>query len=165
VRVLALLLVVLGADSGRSSVDRPSITWEKSEAWNHQETHRGTFPDGGRLTVWMRPGDRLVPQPPTAEWAFTIETLDGGSQYFTVPEGTRLHQIDGGAVELEHPEGHAHCWHRSPLQHTVANHRDEYCCHCAVDRCVNLSWPGLCGEGHGRRCMEPQLDLKRPRMP
>jgi hypothetical protein len=162
VRAALLALVLLGADGTLG------FRFSRAKLPDFEmvhPTHEGRLPDGTKVVVYMRAGEKLVPQPPHTELAFIIEQPDGGSRYHTVPAGTELHQLDGGAVRLERATGHEHCWHASPLQHTVANHRDEYCCHCAVDRCVNLSWPGLCGEGHGPRCTEPQLDLKRPRMP
>lgn len=156
-KTFALIAVVLlGAD-----VSSPTLRWSSGKVLDFGRiTHEGRFTDGGLLFVNMRAGDRLVPQPPHTEWAFTIEHADGGSHYLTVPAGTELHQLDGGLVQLDQATGHEHCWHASPLQHTIANHRDEYCCHCAAERCLNLSWPGLCN-GHGPRCAEPALDLSR----
>ncbi len=37
-----------------------------------------------------------------------------------------------------------HCWHVSPTQPLVLNHRDELCCHCGLRRCCEL--------GHGHFC-------------
>jgi hypothetical protein len=162
VKALVLVAVALASDGGSWSVTRSKLRFQADDWSQARVTHRGTFPDGGRLEVWTRPGDRLVAQRPVAEWGFTIEQPDGGSRYYSAPAGTQLYQLDGGQVDFESDGGHAHCWHPSPLQHSAAYHRDEFCCHCAAERCVSLPWPDLC-DGHGPRCSSPQLNLSRPR--
>lgn len=50
-------------------------------------------------------------------------------------------------------EGREHCWHRSPIQHAMMNHRDEVCCWCDQSRCVN--WMPETPAGHGPHCPTP----------
>lgn len=44
--------------------------------------------------------------------------------------------------------GPRHCWHRSPVQHTIKLHADIRCCHCGEDRCVRLKM--VPPQGHGQ---------------
>lgn len=42
-----------------------------------------------------------------------------------------------------------HCWHYSPVQHTIPNHRDEVCCYCGGSRCCTLSEGNGTTKSHG----------------
>lgn len=54
---------------------------------------------------------------------------------------------------------HEHCWHRARMQHAMMNHRDETCCHCNADRCINFE-VGI-PKGHGRFCTDVVLVRER----
>jgi len=43
-----------------------------------------------------------------------------------------------------------HCWHVAASQHTVMNHRDDVCCWCGFELCVD-TWPAdrAAKKGHG----------------
>jgi hypothetical protein len=47
---------------------------------------------------------------------------------------------------------HHCCWHPSRVQHSVMNHRDETCCHCGKNRC--LQFTSNIPSGHGPYCTE-----------
>ncbi len=96
-----------------------------------------------------------IERTPIPDWAHENEkaSLREKSPTFTVKAGlgdiatnTVVHRVE--RVDLcEGP----HCWHYASMQHTVMHHRDEVCCNCGLERCVN-TWDedSEARKGHGR---------------